>query len=202
MGTSNRSVLVIFVKNSEAGHVKTRLAESVGEEEALRIYETLLSHTMQISKSLKTDKQVWYSKEIPESDIWDGQFEKKVQCGAGLGQRMSHAFNNVFKNGYRKTAIIGSDCARLTTAIIEEAFEMLDEYDTVIGPSKDGGYYLLALRKYVPELFKGIDWSTPRVLPQTRETISRLGLSSYMLEELNDVDTIEDWEEVKSKVDL
>ncbi len=202
MSIYNRSVLVIFVKNSEAGHVKTRLAESVGEEEALCIYEALLLYTKQVTEPLRTDKQVWYSRQIPESDIWDGKYKKKKQRGDDLGRRMSNAFNKVFENGFGKAVIIGSDCAQLTTAIIEEAFEMLGEYDAVVGPSKDGGYYLLGLRRFDTELFQGIEWSTPRVLSQTLEKMRQLGLSLYMLKELNDVDTIEDWDEVKSKIDL
>lgn len=195
--------LIIFVKNEEAGKTKTRLAASIGDEEALDVYRKLLVHTFRQTVPLhKVQKEVWYSRFKAEQDIWSkGDFTKRIQEGERLGERMANAFKKVFDTDNRqKVLIIGSDCAELTTEVVEKAFEELDKSDIVIGPAKDGGYYLLGMKHYYPDLFNGIAWSSEHVFDQTRAKVHRLGLSCAILEELNDVDTLEDWKQVRSNL--
>lgn len=195
---SDQRLLIIFVKNLEKGRVKTRLAKTLGDEKAMQVYKKLLNHTFSVISSVNVDKQVWYSRFIPERDRWKtGQFAKKLQQGNDLGERMQTAFRNAFNEGYQKTVIIGSDCAELTAELISDSYQHLDDHDLVIGPSKDGGYYLLGMNKFYGQLFDGIPWSTSEVLPLTLQIAEEMDLDIYKLKKLNDVDDEEDWKSVK-----
>lgn len=195
-----KDLLIIFVKNPERGKVKTRLAEAVGKDEALAIYRFLLQLTREATQPLDMDRQVWYSGFIPENDAWsrDG-FEQRRQKGDDLGERMYGAFREAFEAGFQKVVIIGSDCAQMSPKLIMEAFERLGDRDVVIGPSEDGGYYLLGMSRLIPELFEGKTWSSERVYRQTLSDVGRLNLTLATLPVLNDIDTKEDWLEVKNR---
>lgn len=186
-------LLLIFIKNPEPGKVKTRLAAAIGNQKAYQIYLKLLRHTLKTSLEVNVDKQVWYSSFIDLNDFIPGQdFTKRLQQGRNLGERMLNAFIKGFDDGYKNIVIIGSDCPDIAPAILEQAFDKLDHHDMVIGPSADGGYYLLGMKEMHGELFSDIDWSTEHVLDQTLERANNLSLSTFRLPELNDIDTIED----------
>ncbi len=193
----NTNLLMIFVKNPEKGKVKTRLAARVGDDKAFRIYLKLLKHTLKIAQQAKAEKQVWYSSFIDSDDkLEERGFAKKLQSGQHLGERMEGAFQKAFESGHKNVVIIGSDCPDITAEVIEEAFNRLDQdsTDVVIGPSEDGGYYLLGMNSFYPGLFRGIEWSTGQVLPSTLDKIKKLELRKHMLKELNDIDTLQDLE--------
>lgn len=188
---SSKQALIIFTRNPEIGKVKTRLAKTVGNESALEIYKLLLSHTYEITKSLKVDKYVFYSENIHKHDLWEPEiFRKKLQKGEDLGERMQGAFSELFKMGYEKLIIIGSDIIDLTQKDLENAFEMLEKNYFVVGPAFDGGYYLLGMKSLKKELFQNKNWSTDSVLRDSLENIK--GESYYLLPEKNDIDTYED----------
>jgi rSAM/selenodomain-associated transferase 1 len=192
--------LIIFVKNEEAGKVKTRLAKSVGNEKALEIYRKLLGYTFDQVQPLKVIKEVCYSRFIEEDDLWnEGSYSKQLQEGDVLGERMSKAFKRSFEKGMERVVIIGSDCAELTTDILREVFSRLKDHDIVIGPAGDGGYYLLGMSKFISELFTDISWSTGAVLEQTLKKADEENATYYKLQELHDVDIEADWELVKHK---
>lgn len=200
MITGQSSVLIVFVKNLRRGKVKTRLAESVGEEKALQIYRRLLNYTASVIEPLKANIQIWFSDHIPKSDFWDDMIvEKKVQQEGDLGDRMKHACFTAFNEGYEKSVVIGSDCAELTTAILNEAFDELERNNVVIGPTKDGGYYLIGMTGLYPQLFDDMPWSTSGLFQQTINTIESEGIAYSLLETLNDVDTVEDWNRIKNQ---
>jgi len=185
--------LIIFIKNPIEGKVKTRLGASIGSANALQVYKKLLTHTREVSTQVNSDKQLWYSSMIDRRDSWNNKaFDKKLQKGGDLGERMSAAFKKGFEAGYENVVIIGSDCADLAPHHIEHAFAELKTNDAVIGPSKDGGYYLLGLTSFRAELFSDIAWSTTKVFEKTTDVFSRLGMSFSTLEILNDIDTLED----------
>lgn len=198
------NLLLIFIKNPDPGKVKTRLAATVGPQKAYQIYLKLLSLTIDAASEADADRQVWYSSYIDSDDfISEPDFTKRKQIGENLGARMLHAFESGFSEGYKNTVIIGSDCPDVNPALIEQAFNGLKEHDLVIGPSADGGYYLLGMKNLYESLFGEIDWSTERVLEQTLEKANSLSLSVTCLPELNDIDTIEDlekagWDEATS----
>jgi uncharacterized protein len=189
----SKKLLLIFIKNPEPGKVKTRLAKTVGKNKAYQVYLDLLSHSITVAKKVDSVRQVWYSSFIDRDDeIAENTFQKFIQKGSDLGERMEYAFAQGFKNGYEKIVIIGSDCPGITASIIEDAYKMLDDCDVVLGPSEDGGYYLLGMRQFNPELFSNIEWSTERVLQQTGFAIQKKGLAWHQLPVLNDIDTEED----------
>ena len=193
---NEKSLLMLFVRNPELGKVKTRLAASVGPEEALAIYMHLLQHTKQVTENLPMDKVVYYSNEVDQQDLWpNDKYKKQVQPSGNLGEKMEAAFRDAFAQGYTSVVIIGSDCHQLTPAIIEKAFEELKTHEVVIGPALDGGYYLLGMKRLHPELFQNKRWSTEHVFPDTLFDIERLHLSHKVLPELSDIDYIEDLDE-------
>lgn len=188
-----KRAVIIFVRNPELGKVKTRLAKQIGDKQALKVYTELLLHTHEVACNLDCDKIVYYADSITENDLWENsQFGKRLQEGESLGNRMMLAFFELFQQGYSKVIIIGSDCPELTTFIIEDAFDKLDNTEVVIGPSSDGGYYLLGLTKLVPELFKNKQWSTGTVLADTIKDTVSLRKSCCFLTELSDIDTADD----------
>jgi uncharacterized protein len=185
--------LIIFVKNPEIGKVKTRLAESIGDERALEVYHKLLERTLAITQPLAMDKFVYYSPEIIHDDLWnEALFYKAQQSDGDLGTKMQTAFEQRFAVGYQRVCIIGSDCYELNSQIIEQAFLELRQHDTVIGPSTDGGYYLLGMKTLHHELFNSKSWSTDQVSAQTIADIKDQKLSCFLLPELTDIDREDD----------
>ena len=122
------------------------------------------------------------------------------QQGDSLGERMLSAFQKVFQEGAGKAVIIGSDCPFIDAEVILQAFKKLSSVPCVIGPSKDGGYYLLGLSSFNEKLFKGIDWSTDKVLDQTQEIIKNIGMDHSLMKESYDIDTWEDVMQLKKDI--
>jgi len=198
---SSEKILLIFLKNNEQGKVKTRLAKTLGDEKALEVYKKLKAFTFAIADKVEADKQLWFSNFLPDkSSIPLKKFQIKLQKGHSLGERMKLGFQQAFEDGYKKAVIIGSDCAQLQQEHLQKAYAALDSTDVVIGPAQDGGYYLLGMRTYLPNLFNDIDWSSERVFKQTVAKIIQGGNTYSTLETLNDVDTEADWHEVKDKL--
>ena len=186
--------LIIFIKNPELGKVKTRLAKTVGDEKALAIYKALLEHTRKIAVALSVDRLLFYSQSINKKDDWSKEdFKKALQVKGDLGKKMKSAFKKAFKK-HNKVVIIGSDCASLSPAIVEAAFNQLEEQAFVIGPAMDGGYYLLGMNTFQPSVFEDIEWSTPSVFEKTIERIKELKVAYTVLPTLSDIDYEEDWE--------
>jgi rSAM/selenodomain-associated transferase 1 len=189
-----KKALIIFVRQPLLGKVKTRLASTMGEAKALAIYKELLQHTRNITLTLPCDKFVFYADGIAEDDIWNNAiYLKKVQSSGDLGARMQAAFEDSFSSGYQHICVIGSDCYELTTEIIQQAFEALQHDDVVIGPSADGGYYLLGLSRMQPSLFTNIAWSTGTVLQQTIAACIGASCTHKFLPLLHDIDDEHDW---------
>ena len=187
----NNNLIIVFVRTPELGKVKTRLAKAIGDQAALTIYKLLLKHTSTVLHELSFDKVVYYSEKIENNDFWKASlFEKKLQKGADLGERMQQAFETAFDRGYKKVLIIGSDLFELTSTLIISALEALETYDISIGPSLDGGYYLLGMKELHPAVFKNKKWGTHSVLENTLQDLKQQNVK--LLEALNDIDTFED----------
>lgn len=185
--------LILFYRNPELGKVKTRLAKDVGDERALTIYRALCEHTWQISQILDCDKVVYYSHQIEYGDLWpDEVYAKKVQSGNDLGERMANALASEFQAGYKSICIIGTDCLELTPAILDQSFAELEISDAVIGPARDGGYYLLGMNHFYPKFFKDKKWSTDSVYEDTINDFETQSLSYSILPLLRDVDEAKD----------
>ena len=182
--------LIVFLRLPERGKVKTRLAEGLGPDEALRIYTLLTNHTLATAARLARPVYLFYDGGLPEDKT--ASFSYQIQGQGDLGQKMMHALSFVLRL-HPKAVVIGSDCPGITQGILMEAFSRLEEVDIVIGPATDGGYYLLGCKKIIPDLFHSIDWGTDAVLKQTMEKIRGTNLSWHFLPTLNDIDTAEDW---------
>lgn len=188
-----KSAIIIFVRQPVLGKVKTRLAATIGNEKALKVYRFLLQHTFSLIKDAPVPVYVFYDEKITTIDLWNAKhIIKKQQRGADLGEKMANAFRQVIQEGNQEVVIIGSDCYELTTHLIEEALQSLKEKEVVIGPAKDGGYYLLGMRAPFKDLFQDINWSTETVLDKTMELIKQKNHSIHLLPVLRDVDTADD----------
>jgi rSAM/selenodomain-associated transferase 1 len=191
-------LLIILVKNPIRGKVKTRLAADLGKDVSLKVYKKLIDITFRAIEPLKIDKWILYSDFIEGfSDSPDQRTSRGVQQGKDLGERMMQAFTNGFNAGYRHICIIGSDCYDLRPEIIQEGFELLCKYDFILGPSTDGGYYLLGINFLFEDIFIKIPWSTSTVLESTLQNIRKKSYSYFLLEELTDIDTKADLEFLK-----
>jgi len=207
---TNTQALAIFCKTPERGFVKTRLAASVGDQKALEIYLGLLKITDGETRSFSSSRNLFVTSALEDSiekmqstlqqhDLFtDPKTSFTIQQGEDLGQRMSAAFENLFKN-HRSVVLIGCDLPELTSALISNAFDALQCNDVVIGPCCDGGYYLIGLNKVTPDLFKEISWSTEKVLKQTLEKAKKLSLKVQLLDRLRDIDTLDDLQLSKFK---
>lgn len=185
--------LIIFIKNPELGKAKTRIAKTTGDEKALTIYKELLEHTRKVTTEADCTRHLFYSSFIDKEDAWsEDTFIKQLQISGDLGDKIQHAFKEVHTEPARYL-IIGSDCGALSASIIDQAFEALLTHDVVLGPTFDGGYYLLGLRDPSLDLFEGIAWSTDSVYPDTVKKIKAANASYFDLPRLHDIDFEEDY---------
>lgn len=199
MNRSSRDELILFVKTPIPGLVKTRLVPPLTFKEAAQLYKSWaqgLYRTAQQVVNIKITVAYQSTAEIP-SPAWldgvDGEVNYFEQCAGDLGEKISHAFDRAFSKGANKAIIIGTDSPGLPLNTLQQAFEKLDEYDLTVGPTYDGGYYLIGLKgKPRPELFSGIAWSTSSVLSQTLLKAKGLTLSFHLLPKYFDIDTPED----------
>ncbi|MGB5361646.1 MAG: TIGR04282 family arsenosugar biosynthesis glycosyltransferase [Eudoraea sp.] len=187
-------LLLIFTRNPKLGKCKTRLAAVIGDQAALDIYMILLRHTAEITKDLNCSKEVYYSEEISENDLWDkDNYAKQLQEGNDLGERMYNAFKSGFQKGYKKIIIIGSDIYDLNSETIEAGFNSLENSDFVIGPAADGGYYLIGMKTLNHEIFLNKNWGTETVLEDTLSNLTHKEIQ--LLQIKNDIDVYEDLKE-------
>ena len=189
----NKSLLLVFSKNPTLGKVKTRLAKSIGKEKALEIYKALLKKTASVLEELEVDIHLYYSDYIEKDDLFSTVVkQKKRQTGEQLGERMFNAFRESLVS-YDKVVIIGTDLWTLDIQDIKNAFRALENHAAVIGPSTDGGYYLLGIKEVIPQIFINKQWGTSSVLPNTLKDLK--SMKYHLLPEKNDIDTFSDLEE-------
>lgn len=189
------NTLIIFVKYPQAGFVKTRLAKEIGNEEAALIYRRFVETILKQTNDTNFNRFIFYTPAHKRSQIleWLGHhLDTFAQEGKGLGQRLSNAIESAFRKGAKKVVVIGSDIPAIDKKIILKAFKGLENNESVIGPSSDGGYYLLGLSSFNREIFKNISWGTNKVLKETINKLKRLGLRFNFLEKLSDVDNLND----------
>jgi len=189
--TENR--LIVFVKNPVPGKVKTRLASTIGDEAALAIYLKLLAATHALTEQLSCDVVIYYNQYVDSEDLWDNRkYDKCLQQGADIGEKMYHAISSEIAKGYKHVGLIGSDIHQLTPQIIDSAFEKLKSHDVVLGPAKDGGYYLIGMNHPCRRIFDLPAWSTSEVFDQTTRRIKVEGLTYGQTDLLSDIDDHED----------
>lgn len=185
--------IIVFVKNPVIGNCKRRLAKRIGDQNALHVYNQLLDYTASFVQKLKYPVFVYYSDFIKEEDYWiNRNVFKHQQNGEDLGIRMLNAFDEVLKLNFSNVLIIGSDCAQIDESDLEKAFEKLATNDVVIGPATDGGYYLLAMKGLISDIFKNIEWSNSQVFDTTLHRLNQLNKTVFLLDEKSDLDEFDD----------
>lgn len=200
------NAVVIMAKAPVPNEVKTRLVPALSPEEASSLYHCFLLDKITQVKSISEVRHfVAYTPVTSEAffrSIIPPGFILINQVGADLGERLANVSKNLFGRGAEKVVILDSDTPNLPTDHIREGLSRLDGVDVVLGPCEDGGYYLIGMRSYMPELFHRIPWSTTEVAELTMEKANALGLSVSLLPEWYDVDTMIDLERLKRDMDL
>lgn len=186
--------LLIFARRPQAGRVKTRLAPVLTHEEAAELYDCMVRDVLAQSRELAGVSRFLFYEDTEGAIAFfrgiDAGLQVLPQEGLGLGIRLEKAFEEVFARGYSSVAVIGTDSPDLPLSFISQAFVALeeDQADVVFGPAEDGGYYLVALRKPCPELFRHISWSSSTVLEQSVSQANENGLRIALLPCWYDVD--------------
>ncbi len=186
-----RRVLAVFLKYPEPGRVKTRLAKKIGPQRAALLYRLLAEAVIRRTASEDIIRVFYCTPGSRKEDFleWLGRDTPlRFQEGKDLGERLSSAFRQEFSGGAASVAVIGTDSPLISSDLVMRTFRELETRDCVLGPSSDGGYYLLGLSTFHRELFEAVDWGTGRVLSRTLEAARGLGLDHALLEEHFDVD--------------
>jgi rSAM/selenodomain-associated transferase 2/rSAM/selenodomain-associated transferase 1 len=191
--------LIVFSKYPEPGTAKTRMIPLLGPDGAATLQREMALHLLARIHSLAEEREIQVEVRYTGGDkarmreAFGTGWRYREQGPGDLGQRMAHAFQDAFDEGVGKAVVVGSDTPDVTGAILQAAFDALDDCDMAVGPAEDGGYYLLGLRAPCPALFQEIAWSTQHVLLQTLCTAHAEGRSFVLLDRLRDVDRPEDW---------
>ncbi len=193
--------LALIIKAPRPREVKTRLAATVGAKRAVGIYRQM------VEKQLSAIPAGWNIRIhcAPAEDMnnmkdWLAPFTRPhmtfhAQPEGDLGERIDAAFMDAFLEGSDSVIAIGGDCPALNESFLRLAANELKSHDAVLGPARDGGYYLLGLSSPYPYLFENMPWSTPVVLCETRRRLQEGARSTFELPPLNDVDDAESWQD-------
>lgn len=197
--------LGLFAKFWEPGRVKTRLAATLGNQQACELYQVFLFHLLESVVSVTERTTVVFSPPEQQADFRaaiSADWSLEPQTDGDLGDRMKNFFSQRLPDAGSETAqatkviAIGADCPQLPAEEIQTAFDLLNENDVVIGPSTDGGYYLLGMKGSLVEVFDDIAWSTPEVLPQTIQRLDQQNKTYALLRERIDVDDQNDLQQM------
>lgn len=193
--------LGLFAKFWEPGKVKTRLARTIGSESASNVYRAFLEHAWTRFAVVGSSREIVFTpinarasfaSAVPDS------WQLRPQAEGDLGIRMYRFFQQCFESNQNtsqpcgsnpaRVVVVGADIPELTPELIEQAFQQLINNDLTLGPSDDGGYYLIGMRQQAHDVFSGIPWSTPQVFAATVRMIERQGLTYGTLPERTDID--------------
>jgi rSAM/selenodomain-associated transferase 1 len=194
-----RPAIALFCKYPEPGRVKTRLAASIGNERAVAVYRELVRSTLDCVAGLARPIDFFVYVDPAEAasafHSWLGVGFRYVPQSVGdLGDRMLTAFREMTDPGPRPAVLIGADCPELRPDHLAQAFDALAEHDLVLGPTEDGGYYLIGAHRPYPDLFRNVPWSTQSVRDVTIRRAEQQRLRVVELPPLPDVDTLADLE--------
>jgi len=185
--------IVLFARSPELGKVKSRLAVDLGEQKALDVYIHLLTQTMNKMNELKHVHVYVFFSGLDVS-FFDVLINAKFieQTNGDLGERMLNAFELLVEK-HDSLVMIGSDCYDLKTHDLKEAFDKLRDSDLVLGPSSDGGYYLIGMKEAIPSFFRDINWGTSTVFNETMKIANKQSFDVSVLSERNDLDDLSDY---------
>jgi len=202
-GETCRVGLGLMAKAPLPGHAKTRLAASVGEERAAEIYGSILKQLLErfsrfgddilrVIFAAEDQDASWFRERYP---VW----EVRVQAGVGLGERLERAAESLFKSGADRAFLTAADVPGFQPMHLIRGIQILEDHDLVLGPSPDGGYYLIGMKQVYPAVLEDIPWGEESVLEATLQKAEAAGLSSGLLPPLTDIDTRKDWEQFQQR---
>jgi uncharacterized protein len=197
MAKTPRQIVLIFLKAPEKGKVKTRLVTHLDEDSVLDLYKCFAADVIETVKKGGYRFQICYDPPDAEDKIteWLGyRYDLIPQIGNDLGERMDQALRKAFSTGVDHAILIGTDLPDLPVEYLEDAFENLKTHDAVIGPAKDGGYYLIGSQSvsYLPKIFENMPWGTPDVFERAIEIFVHQQRRVHILPLWRDIDVIED----------
>jgi rSAM/selenodomain-associated transferase 1 len=204
MENKKDNAVILFARDPILGQVKTRLSSSFDDETILRLYTCFVEDSLE--KIRQVDNADCFVGISPSNlsgffnGIEDSDTRSFIQQGKDLGDKMRQAFVDRFSDGYKKVVIIGSDSPSLPVSYINQALN--SDKDLMLGPSTDGGYYLIAMTGKVSEVFDGIAWGTEQVLDETLNRVKKAGVSLELLPVWYDVDFPEDLKFLKTHLEL
>jgi len=186
------TALLIFAKVPRPGHVKTRLTPALSPTEAARLYTAFLRDTLRSARGGTTDVRLYVAPPVPD-DGFDGlpsEVTLHAQSGDDLGARMRSAFADTLRAGYDRALLMGSDHPTLPVSFLRQAEQALDEAEALcLGPTQDGGFYLIGMSAYYPQLFDDMTYSHSRVFTDTLARAERTDAHLTILPQWYDVDT-------------
>ncbi len=198
--------LIVFTRYPIPGQTKTRLIPALGAVGASNLHRQMTEHTLAQVRQLRADGvaiEIHYAGAETDRELADwlgADLVYRSQGDGDLGERMVLSIETALQAGHDRVIIIGTDCPGLNPEILQLAFQQLRDRDLMLGPAIDGGYYLIGMQRFIPELFVGISWGTSAVRQQTIEIATKLGLSLGDLPLLADIDRPEDlpiWEQLQ-----
>jgi len=195
--------LLVVAKQPAPGQTKTRLCPPLTHDQAAELYDCFLRDTLSIMRRipdvrhvigyLPEDAQGYFRQLAPDMEL-------SPQRGTALGERLDHLLTEALLGGSQRAVIMDSDSPTLPPAYLHQAFDDLTDADVVLGPTRDGGYYLIGLRQPQPHLLREVQMSTPRVLADTLALAEASGLTVSLLPDWYDVDTIEELHQLESEI--
>lgn len=185
-----KQILGIFAKQPVAGQVKTRLCPPLSLQQAAELYCTCLQETVSAMEGAPVERVLFFD---GDRDYFAGTFPGLrliSQSDGDLGHRLDQAFTQLFTEGYRAAALIGSDSPDLPIPLVTKAFATLDRCDLTVAPARDGGYVLIGQSAHHPELFRDMPWSSSNLWSATRQRAKQLGLNCQELDSWEDLDDL------------
>jgi rSAM/selenodomain-associated transferase 1 len=198
------NALVILTKAPQPGQSKTRLVPPLSYAEAAELARALLLDQLESLTTVCGARLFIAFTPETAAGFFEGFIAQGFTCfaqrGRSLGERMSHAFEHLFASGFENIILIGSDLPTLPVKFFHQGYAELEKSaDVVLGPSADGGYYLIGMKRMLPAIFENVAWSSADVLSQTIHKLDNLGLRHELLSEWYDIDTAKDLERLQSR---
>lgn len=190
---NRRPALLIMAKAPIPGFCKTRMQPVFTPEQCAKLQDAFFKDLMALKEELEPDIHVWVAFTPEKDEAYFRAFSSRLfgQKGSDLGERMHNSLESLFDQSYHPLVVIGTDTP-LDKKDIFKAFDQLKKHPVVIGPAHDGGYYLLGLKKPLPELFSDMSWGTSKVFDETKRRAEKLGIRVGILEKRRDIDNPED----------
>ena len=206
---AKKNAVIIFCRYPSEGKVKTRLAAETSGKFAAQCYKLCAEHIFKECGKLipdLADGYIFFPEKSKEEKIkkWAGSgFRYFCQEGNDLGEKMLHAFKEAAKLCGGNVLLVGTDIPDITSEILSDAFQKLESSDYVVGPARDGGFYLIGTKKPESNIFNGIKWSSGKVLDALAGNLKDKNQKTEFVNELIDIDTLSDiklWLEDKQPV--